>query len=322
MEYFVLENWRSCVTCLEGHDTVGVQWTTVPRPHYSGNFWWADSRYLRRLPRPDELPEAARRDRRGAEFWIGCGGPRAKCLHNFNRDLYLAAVEREEYSQYGNPRLFDGGTCKHGPSRDEILRYVRQAGSDNLAAFGGMYVGGRCVQQVPEELADLIHALLASGRPFANYLEIGAAAGGLGRVLDDFLGFDAVYVIDDNRHSRAPLRRQNLPRAVEYVGDSHDPACRRAMEGWNVKFDLIVVDADHRYEGVKQDTELALCFANEGCLFVFHDSLACEGVRRWAAELRNGRLPALGHLLSLGTRLGLAVFQYRGLPIENLGGPR
>ena len=77
-----------------------------------------------------------------------------------------------------------------------------------------------------------------------------------------------------------------------------------------MRFDLIFVDADHGYAGVKKDTELALSFANEGCLFVLHDSLVFEGVARWTSELKQGRIPALQHRSSLGKRLGLEVFQY------------
>lgn len=79
----VVGNWRRCIRLLDdGYDAVGCHWLTpekhhappvyvVPSPFYGGNFWWARSSYLRRLP-----PVAAER-RHDAEKWIGLGQPRA-----------------------------------------------------------------------------------------------------------------------------------------------------------------------------------------------------------------------------------------------------
>lgn len=51
MALYVIENWRVCVHILRtGMYTVGTMMTYYPKPHYSGNFWWADSTYLRTLP--------------------------------------------------------------------------------------------------------------------------------------------------------------------------------------------------------------------------------------------------------------------------------
>jgi hypothetical protein len=52
MEYFLLDQWSKAVEALKTNDTVGVNNSTWPVPHYSGNFWWARSAYLRHLPNP------------------------------------------------------------------------------------------------------------------------------------------------------------------------------------------------------------------------------------------------------------------------------
>lgn len=309
MEYFVIENWRLCMEQLVDHDAVGVQWKTGPRPHFSGNFWWANASYVRRLASIEDVERVAQGGRHEAEFWIGSGRPRVKCLHAFDRDLYTRIVGREEYREYAESDGDAWADFTTLPSRERILRYANRAGSDSLAVFGGMYEGGCYLQQVPEEIADLVYRLQASHSRFACYLEIGAAAGGSGRFLDTILKFDAVYVIDNNRHSRSAVRPQNLPRAVEYVGDSHSEQCRQVVNSWNVRFDLILIDGDHTYNGVKKDTELALAFAKEGGFIVFHDSIAVADVGRWTNELKAGLIPRVKHCFSIGDRLGLDVFR-------------
>lgn len=46
MEYFVIDQWRTCVSCLNKYNAVGVKLRFKPIPHFSGNFWWANANYL------------------------------------------------------------------------------------------------------------------------------------------------------------------------------------------------------------------------------------------------------------------------------------
>lgn len=64
MCYWVIERWASCLRVLDFSDTVGTEWLAN---HYRGNFWWANSDYLRTLPSTIG-PEYT-----DPEFWIGTG---------------------------------------------------------------------------------------------------------------------------------------------------------------------------------------------------------------------------------------------------------
>ena len=92
MEYFVVDKWKECVSCLDEFDAVGSNlkvlgpttwsdgvksWDKAGTQHFVGNFWWANAGYVLTL---DEgfLTSDFRLDR---EFWIGTGRGRFKSLY-------------------------------------------------------------------------------------------------------------------------------------------------------------------------------------------------------------------------------------------------
>jgi hypothetical protein len=57
----------------------------------------------------------------------------------------------------------------------------------------------------------------------------------------------------------------------------------------NEKFDVIFIDGDHTYDGVKLDFEKSLALLNENGYLVFHDinSIYCSGVVNLWNEIKN-----------------------------------
>lgn len=47
--YFNIEQYKVCLEKLDEYDTVGVNLSSEPATHYSGNFWWSKSEYIRNL---------------------------------------------------------------------------------------------------------------------------------------------------------------------------------------------------------------------------------------------------------------------------------
>ena len=75
MTWFNVMEHRSMLGALRSHDTAGIWWipeSAHPRPHYQGNFWWANSEYVKRLRFP--VPAFSRWE---AELWLGTGNPAA-----------------------------------------------------------------------------------------------------------------------------------------------------------------------------------------------------------------------------------------------------
>lgn len=48
--HFNINHWAVASEHLMRFDTYGCEFTVNPQPHYSGNFWWANSHYVRTLP--------------------------------------------------------------------------------------------------------------------------------------------------------------------------------------------------------------------------------------------------------------------------------
>lgn len=51
MEYYLFYHHEKCLDLLKKYDTVGIDFKTKPKPHYSGNFWWTRASYYLSLPR-------------------------------------------------------------------------------------------------------------------------------------------------------------------------------------------------------------------------------------------------------------------------------
>jgi GR25 family glycosyltransferase involved in LPS biosynthesis len=79
MLFFLVEQWPVALHELESCDTVGCNYhnqdSSRAPPHFSGNFWWAKTDYLAKLPKcgPNKFD---------AEFWLHLENPKFKCLHD------------------------------------------------------------------------------------------------------------------------------------------------------------------------------------------------------------------------------------------------
>ena len=85
MEHFIIERYELCISELWACDVVGVNWHLGEgymnahsskaegikvTPHFSGNFWWATTKYIRTLPLLYPLESKYQ-----CEFWIGKNKP-------------------------------------------------------------------------------------------------------------------------------------------------------------------------------------------------------------------------------------------------------
>lgn len=97
MNYFVIEQWESCVSLLDNNDAVGCNYSEDTwlghYPHFSGNFWWANAKYINKLDKK-YLHSDSRWDR---EFWIGSGNGKLYSMHNSGINHYHYRYPRDLY---------------------------------------------------------------------------------------------------------------------------------------------------------------------------------------------------------------------------------
>lgn len=104
MEYFCVERWNECIAHLHNHDAVGVQWMNKSdafNGHFSGNFWWSKSEYIRTLPNVNNVvltPYHSMIPRMKAEFWLGSHeNINSKSLFYYNDDFYANVIKESIY---------------------------------------------------------------------------------------------------------------------------------------------------------------------------------------------------------------------------------
>jgi len=91
-EYFTLTQYQACVDALQSgqYDACGPLWNpNASWPHFSGNFWWADSRYIAQLPDivsySEHFVRQFKNRRLAAEAWVGSSEVlRAKSMYDFD----------------------------------------------------------------------------------------------------------------------------------------------------------------------------------------------------------------------------------------------
>jgi cephalosporin hydroxylase len=161
----------------------------------------------------------------------------------------------------------------------EILREQPKIVTDNG--------GGLLIWQYPNQFSKYLSLL--SEQKIKSYIEIGCRWGGTFVLTNEYLKkvlFNsmkksvAIDVID------SPVLNYCISNnETQFIKiDSHSQEFKNYMN--NNYFDLIFIDGDHTYNGVKSDYEIT---KNSGKIFVFHDIIndMCPGVVLLWNELKN-----------------------------------
>lgn len=97
--HFNINQYKKALDVLKTHDAYGIDLHTFPYLHYSGNFWWANSNYIKSLDINslflDEFENKNNINigfpmhrRHNCEMWIGKGEGKLYSAHESNTDFY------------------------------------------------------------------------------------------------------------------------------------------------------------------------------------------------------------------------------------------
>lgn len=195
---------------------------------------------------------------------------------------------------------------------DQLVNWLRyEAGSSNPDYFKALAKkeGSLKLQQVPEEYANLL-LLLKAHKP-KSYLELGIGNGGSFAMacfmMQETLQF--AQAVDNLAYRNLGIGQndEEIMRFVKYVDKlnsielSHGRTAHGCMAHFyngstdkyfaelfpDKMFDVIFIDADHSYEGVRKDFVNAQQHLKEGGLIIFHDiaSQACPGIMKIWKEI-------------------------------------
>lgn len=112
MLYFLVERFELCLEkMICGIQAVGCNYYNeqmkIRNPkHFSGNFWWADSQYISKLPSLIEKTENVYPN--DAEFWLCKNNPSVYELHNSKINHYMDVYPSTNYVYDIQPKIVDG----------------------------------------------------------------------------------------------------------------------------------------------------------------------------------------------------------------------
>lgn len=170
---------------------------------------------------------------------------------------------------------------------------------ENLKLFAQTVCGLRDTLQKPDEIEALADFILNQydRHPLATIVEIGSYHGGTLWMFSQFAPTGANLISIDlpdgnfaagadrdqfyfmknyiGRFDRVPDGLQHRQNFHYLRADSHEEATKQTLSALitslNAPVDLLFIDGDHSYEGVKQDYLMYREFVRDGGLIIFHD---------------------------------------------------
>jgi hypothetical protein len=150
------------------------------------------------------------------------------------------------------------------------------------------------IQQVEKEIKGFVDVILSMKNKRHSVLEIGLGNfGGTHKLWQSI--FDQVYTMEINRSLIEKVSRYGVfLKGKTYLlnDNSHNPSNLKYLPK---KFDVLFIDGDHSYTGVKKDYLIYSKLVNDG-IIGFHDAATdLYGVRQFLRELRNGDIDGEKH---------------------------
>jgi len=250
MLYFLVEKTEECVEKLKEYDTVGCNLylhSHECRSHYSGNFWWAKTSYLRTLPYLSMI------SRHEAELWM-LMNHKCKCysMHNSRIDHYRSSYPKNIYTQCINLK--------------EMV--------DN----------SRTDKNTVHSYLDLYQKLLINKKETAkNVLEVGISNGGSIKLWNDFFTNATVYGLDIINDVWEGIKNNEKIILHTSTDAYNDDFFVTHFLNKNIRCDFMLDDGPHTLESMKQFIKLYSQIMTDDGILIIEDVQSWD----WIDILKN-----------------------------------
>jgi precorrin-6B methylase 2 len=179
-------------------------------------------------------------------------------------------------------------------NKDELYFWLKNEAGVNNGNHFGAYEGGIELQQIPEEYVEYLTFL--RNKNFNSYMNVGI--GNCGSFMTEVYiqeGLKRAVAVDNTSYGKF-TNMERINERFQWIRDNTDVSLdfynMNSIDYYknnNEKFDIIFIDGDHSYEGVKLDYENCLPILNDEGYIVLHDinSIACPGVVQLWNEVKN-----------------------------------
>jgi len=294
LEYFVIHNWKQCIEDLNSYDCVGAEWEKQSKffdydlqdfvyghnPHYSGNFWWANTSYISNLDLNYIYNDEKGLTRWRSEFWIGTNNPNYKCYHNSNKLLYEFNYSPNYYTNNlptsENNTSFEDvpETCNESNEEVNIMNHIY-----NQPQFGEFWFN------CPELYTKMVENFPSGSK----FVEVGSWKGMSSAYMAveianskkniDFYCVDTwegsvehqVYGMDTSTLYDTFL--SNMSPVKDYYNPIRTSSLQAVEKFEDNSLDFVFIDASHEYKDVKDDIIAWLPKVKFGGIIAGHDYL-------------------------------------------------
>jgi hypothetical protein len=269
MLYWNINLWKKAVSSLQnGYDTYGANLVDVieSKPvvkHYSGNFWWSKSSYLKKLPSTIGIYYT------DPEFWIMKMSPNAFCPYKSDVNQYEISYPLELYSVDWVESIVSAWTGHR--------------------KFAEWLVWNTFPKTIVELGVDYGYSTFV----FANALK---GTSGTIYGIDLFMGDVHTGYRNTYENVKKNIADHSVTNLELVVGDFDS-----ISKLWKTPIDILHIDGLHTYEAVKNDFTNWSPFVKEEGIVLFHDiAVQSFGVKEFFRELTGGYKLFFLHSAGLG----------------------
>ena len=278
MLYFLVEEYNVCMSTLDnGYDTVGCNYSIeldqrvfdgypAPPPHYSGNFWWANTNYLKKLPNLSLDPPL----RNAPEFWLFQNNPKCYNLHLSNVNHYHVTYPRNIYTNKNNiyniynTNMEEDDKHQTEDKRETLLDLIDSSRTDKNTIHSYLHLYEKKFHDKKYKAKNVLEIGIG---PYKN------SNGGSIKLWHDYFVNANVYALDILHTDDVwdGIKCNDRIKLITSTDAYNEEFFNNHFLYKNMKFDVLLDDGPHTIESIKQFITLYTKVMAEDGILVIED---------------------------------------------------